>query len=123
MNGEYAFGVQIHLEPQSPAVRLEPAVVETRCLLTAPTPGEEGWLFFRDHCWRGEIRDERPVRELLEEHLGHTVVGVELRGLHVDEAYREALEAEIAADLNAFRADSIGEVVSKYLGSRLEVEH
>lgn len=122
MEGRFAFAVELRLEPDTSAVRLEPTVVETRCLLAAPEPGEDGWLFFRDTLWRGEIGDEDHVRSLLADHIGLPVESASFRGFHVDEAYREALETEIAEDLAAFRADSVTEVIHKYLGSTLEVE-
>ena len=49
------------------------------------------------------------------------VRSVEFRELRTDEAYLEALRSAIAADLGAFDADAVDEVVRKYLGSRIHV--
>ena len=50
------------------------------------------------------------------------VTSVSFRELQTDEAYLDALKAEIAEDLEPFNADSVTEVVSKYLGSSIRVE-
>ena len=49
------------------------------------------------------------------------VRSVEFRELRTDEAYLEALRSAIAADLGAFDADDVDEVVRKHLGSRIHV--
>jgi hypothetical protein len=50
------------------------------------------------------------------------VLSVEYRALETGEAYLDALKGEIRADLGTFNADSVSEVLNKYLGSSLEVE-
>ncbi|WP_255168646.1 LWR-salt protein [Natrononativus amylolyticus] len=124
MRARYAFRVELALDPRDADVALEPSTVERRCLLEAADPGSEGWRFFRDTLWRGEVGDDAHVRSLLSEKLGPGLVveRVEFRGLHTDEEYLEALKAEIEADLPAFKADTVSEVLSKYLASRLEVD-
>ncbi|GAB3019446.1 LWR-salt protein [Natronobiforma cellulositropha] len=122
MDAHYAFAVTIRLEPATDEVRLERPTLERRCLLEAPEPGTEGWMRFRELCWRGEVADETYARRLLGEKLGLSVEAVSFRALHTDEAYLEALKAEIAESLEAFKADSVTEVLSKYLGSSLVVE-
>ncbi|GGM55467.1 hypothetical protein J2752_000749 [Halarchaeum rubridurum] len=122
MEGRYVFAVRFRLEPERD-VTVDPDTFETRLVRPAEPPGEAGWLFFRDTLWRGEIGDEAHVRELTAEALGGvTVLDVDYRAFEVDAAYREAFREEIAANLDAFRAESVDEVVNKYLGSSLEVE-
>ena len=79
-------------------------------------------MFFRDNLWRGEVNDERHFRQLTEEALGETVLSVEYRALETDADYLAALKETIGDDLDAFNADSVAEVLNKYLGSSLEVE-
>ena len=122
MDARYVFAVRFRLEPAAEGVSVDPAEFDTRLYREADPPGEEGWRFFRDNLWRGEVNDERHFRELTEEALGVPVAGVEYRALETDEEYLEALKEEIAADLESFKADSVSEVLNKYLGSSLEVE-
>jgi hypothetical protein len=46
-----------------------PDEFETTVRWPAAAPGEPGWLFFRDHCWRGEAADEAHLRTLLADRL------------------------------------------------------
>ncbi|SIR67620.1 LWR-salt protein [Natronorubrum thiooxidans] len=123
MEAQYVFRAQVRLEADDPSVSIEPATAETSVTfaLEAPEPGTEGWLFFRDTLWRGELGDAAYGRQLAEEWLGDPVESVSFRELQVDQAYFEALKAEIAADLETFNADHVSEVLSKYLGSSIRV--
>lgn len=121
MEGRYAFAVRFRLDP-SRDVTVEPNEFETRLFREAEPPVEDGWLFFRDNLWRGELADESHFRDLAAEALGVTVLDVDYRAFEMDEAYREAFREAIAADLDAFRAENVDEVVNKYLGSSVEVE-
>ena len=121
MNARYAFRVQFRLEPEATDVTVERPTFETRVTVTAPEPGREGWRFFRDVCWRGEVNDQRYARELFERKLGVPVESVSFSALEADEAYVEALKAEIAANLEQFNAENVSEVLSKYLGSSINV--
>lgn len=126
MDARYAFRVRIRIEPARDDVSIAPSSAETTLTLfrEAPEPGTEGWLFFRDTLWRGEIGDEDYGRRLAAEWLGvpeRTVQAVEFRELQTDQAYFDALKAEIAADLEPFKADTVSEVISKYLGSSVRV--
>jgi len=126
MDARYAFRVRVRIEPAHDTVSIEPSSAETTLTLfrEAPEPGTEGWLFFRDTLWRGEIGDEDYGRRLAAEWLGvpeRTVQAVEFRELQTDQAYFDALKAEIAADLEPFKADTVSEVISKYLGSSVRV--
>ena len=53
--------------------------------------------------------------------LGVPVVAVEFRELQTDEAYLASLRDAVAEDLAEFRADSVDEALSKYLGSSIRV--
>jgi hypothetical protein len=118
---EYVFAVEVHLSPSDPDVWLEPASVETTLHKRAPTPGEDGWLFFRDNLWRGDVNDHDHLRELAAETLGVEVRSIEFRELRTDEAYYDALRGAIAEHLELFQADDVPAVVTKYLGSRIHV--
>jgi hypothetical protein len=120
-HAEYVFGCRFRLDPDPPDLRADPAEFETKLHREADPPGEDGWLFFRDNCWRGELNDPDYFRELTEEALGVTVLSVDFRELRTDQSYLDALKAEIAGDLDPFNADDTAEVVSKYLGSSIRV--
>ena len=125
MQAAYVFGVAFRLDP--PAAAVDPDRFETTMEVPASEPGTDGWLFFRDRLWRGEIGDEPAFRRVAAERLGVAgseaveVTAVEFRELRTDEAYRDALRDAIAADLAPFNADSVDEVVHKYLGSSVHV--
>lgn len=120
-DAEYVFAVRLRLSPSDPTVRLDPAAVETTLFKRAAPPGEDGWLFFRDNLWRGEVNDHDHTCELAEEMLGVDVESVEFRELRTDEAYYEALQDAIDGNLELFNADDVPEVLTKYLGSRIHV--
>ncbi|QLD84254.1 LWR-salt protein [Natronomonas halophila] len=117
----YLFTVQLYLDAEAPDVWLDPAITETTMHKAAAEPGEEGWMFFRDNLWRGEINNYEHTRRLAEEALGMEVRSIEFRELRASEAYYEDLQAEIGEHLDAFKADDAAEVVKKYLGSRVHV--
>ncbi|WP_254761970.1 LWR-salt protein [Natrinema marinum] len=126
MDARYAFRVRVRLEPAREGVSLEPGSAATTVTLfrEAPEPGTESWLFFRNTLWRGEVGDEDYARRLAAEWLGvpeRTVEAVDFRELQTDEAYFDALKGEIAADLAAFKAETVSEALSKYLGSSVRV--
>ena len=117
----YVFRVRFRPAPDE-GVRLDPATFETVARWPAATPGEAGWLFFRDHLWRGDVNNEGHLRDRFTEVLGVPVESVRFSELATDGAYFEALESEIAANLDAFNADGVPEVLNKYLGSSVRVE-
>jgi len=125
MDAAYVFRVAFRIEPCDAAI--DPDRFETTMEIQAHAPGDDGWLFFRDRLWRGEVGDESSFRRVAADRLGIAdsegieVVAVDFRELRVDEAYRETLRAAIAADLDRFNADSVDEVVHKYLGSSIHV--
>jgi hypothetical protein len=120
-DARYVFGVRFRLQPTASGVTVDPARFETTLYRAADPPGEEGWRFFRDNLWRGELADPDHFREMTEEALGVAVESVDFRELRTDEAYLDDLKAAIADDLAAFNADSTSEVLSKYLGSSIHV--
>ena len=125
MDAAYVFRVAVRIDPPDAAV--DPDRFETTMEVPASDPGTDGWLLFRDRLWRGEIGDEPAFRRLAERRLGVAdaasvdVVDVDFRELRTDPAHREAFEDAIAADLARFNADSVDEVVRKYLGSSVHV--
>lgn len=121
-SARYVFAVEFRLEPASGDLTLSPAQFETTLYRRADSPGRDGWLFFRDHLWRGELTDPDHFRSVTEEALGVPVTAVSFRELQADEAYLEALRAEVASALSAFRADSVDRVLTNYLGSSIRVE-
>ncbi len=120
-DAEYVFRLVLQLSPRDPDVRIEPESVEVTMFERAAPPGEEGWLFFRDNLWRGEVNDHENLRHLAEEALGTEVHSIEFRELRTDETYLEALKDEVDENLELFRADDVAEVITKYLGSRVHV--
>lgn len=120
-DAEYVLGCTFRLDPVPGELRAEPAAFETKLYRRADPPGDEGWLFFRDNCWRGELNDPEYLRELTEEALGVTVTAVDFRELQTDEQYLDALKDEIGTNLELFNADTVSEVLSKYLGSSIRV--
>ena len=119
VNAAYVFRVAFRIDPDG--ARADPDRFETTVEVPAPEPGAEGWLFFRDRLWRGEIGDEPSARRFLGERLGVEVVAASFRELRTDRAYLDALEAAIDADLSRFNANSVDEVLHKYLGSSIHV--
>ncbi|TKX56977.1 hypothetical protein EXE44_12150 [Halorubrum sp. SS7] len=125
MEAAYVVRVAVRLDP--PAAAVDPDRFETTMELPASEPGTDGWLFFRDRLWRGEVGDEPSFRRLAEERLGladapgAAVVAADFRELRADEAYLGALKEAIADELGRFNADSVDEALHKYLGSSVHV--
>jgi hypothetical protein len=119
MDAAYVFAVAFRLDPGGATV--DPERFETTMEVPASDPGTDGWLFFRDRLWRGEIGDEPSFRTLASDRLGVEVVSVEFRELRTDREHLDALETAIADDLGRFNADSVDEVLHKYLGSSIHV--
>jgi len=117
---EYVFRVNVRLET-APGYTAEPAEFETVLSRAADPPGEDGWLFFRNTLWRGELGDAAHGRRLAEDALGVPVESVSFSELQTSEAYFEELKTAIAADLSLFNADTVSEVLNKYLGSSIRV--
>jgi len=117
----YVFRVTVRLDPD-PGYSVEPDTVETVLSRAADPPGEEGWLFFRDTLWRGELGDAAHGRRLAADALGVPVESVSFSELQTTEAYLDDLKAAIADDLALFNADGVSEVLKKYLGSSIRVE-
>ena len=116
----YLFRVTVRLEPE-PGYRAEPDSFETVLSRAADPAEQEGWLFFRDTLWRGKLGDDAHGRRLAEDALGVPVESVSFSELRTSEAYLDELKAAIAEDLGAFNADTVSEVLKKYLGSSIHV--
>lgn len=117
----YVFRITFRLEPRTNGVSVEPNRFETTLSRRADPPGEEGWLFFRDNCWRGALADGAHFRTLTEEALGVPVESVTFSELRTEESYLTALKEEIAANLDEFNAENADRALSKYLGSSIHV--
>jgi hypothetical protein len=120
-SARYAFAVRFQLNASASEWRADTRTVERTCYREAAPPGEPGWLFFRDHLWRGKCNHPEHLSRLVGEAFDLPVEGIEFRGLRTDEAYFTALKEEIATDLALFNADSTAEVIKKYLGSSIQV--
>jgi len=70
MTARYVFAVEFRVPVDDPELRLDPETFETKLYRSAAPPGEEGWLFFRNNLWRGEVGDETHLRQLASEELG-----------------------------------------------------
>ncbi|ATW90024.1 hypothetical protein halTADL_3322 [Halohasta litchfieldiae] len=119
MDAAYVFRVRFRLDPDD--VRVDPNEFETVLRIPAAEPGKEGWLFFQQHLWRGKVGDEKHLREIAEDHLGVSVSAASFSELETDEPYLDALKDEIAVGVARFNADSVDEVLHKYLGSSIHV--
>jgi len=120
-SARYVFRVELRLEPDAAGLWTDPDRVETTLYRAADDPGTSGWLFFRDTLWRGELADEPHFRRLVEDELGCPVASASFSEFRTDETHLDALKAEIADDLSLFNADSVSEVLTKYLGSSIRV--
>jgi len=120
MNAAYVFRVEFRLDPEGATIA--PDRFETTMELPANEPGTDGWLFFRDRLWRGgSATNRRSGGWRASDRLGVEVVAANFRELRTDEAFLDALQSAIAADLDRFNADSVDEVLHKYLGSSVHV--
>lgn len=120
-SARYVFRVEFRLEPRVAGVSVSPAQFETILYRAAEQPGEDGWLFFRDHLWHGELGDEAYFREVADDALGVPVTSVSFREFETDEEYLDALRAAVGEQLDEFNADTVDEAISKYLGSSIRV--
>lgn len=117
----YKFRVRFRIEPAQSEISVSPEAFETTLYRTADPPGEPGWLFFRDHLWRGNVGDEKYFREVAEDGLGMPVESILFSELETDRAYLDALRDAMGAQLGAFKADTVDEALKKYFGSSIHV--
>jgi hypothetical protein len=122
MHAEYVFRVRFRLAPEG-GVSVSPEEFETVLRVPAADPGDpdDEWLFFRDNCWRGEVADERHLRDRAEEMLGVPVVSVSFAELATDTAYLDALKTAIDEHIEEFGDDTVSRVLTTYLGSSIRV--
>jgi len=118
---EYVFGVRFRLEPASASVRADPSSFETTLYRRADPPGTDGWLFFRDNLWRGELAAPEQFREIAEEALGVPVESVTFSELQTGKNYWERLQAAVGDHLEEFNASSAERALTNYLGSSIRV--
>lgn len=123
-SAEYVFSTRFHLTAQAD-VRLDPGTFETTLFISADPPGEEGWLFFRNNLWRGEVSDESHMRDIGEDILGVPVEHIAFRELRTTPAYLDELKEAINEELDTRamfgNADNAEEVLKNYLGSSIHV--
>ncbi|QLH84128.1 LWR-salt protein [Halosimplex pelagicum] len=117
----YVFRVTVRLDPDDPGVWTEPDTFETTVYRAADSPGEPGWLYFRDNLWRGDCGDEAHMRAVAEDALGVAVDSVDFRELRTTQRYLDDLRAAVADDLGEFNASTVDAALSKYLGSSIHV--
>lgn len=120
-SAQYVFKVEFRIDPTMSDVTVTPSQFTTTLYRDADQPGQEGWLFFRDNLWHGELADQKYFRELTEEALDVTVTSVSFSELQTNKEYLEQLRSEIGINLEEFNADNTDEVLSKYLGSSIRV--
>ncbi len=120
-SAEYVFAVTVSLAPNAPGVVADPATFETTLYRRCDLPGEDGWLFFRDNLWRGDLNDEAHFRTLAEEALGVPVESASFSELRTDETHLDRLRSAVGEDLSTFNADTVDGALTKYLGSSIHV--
>ncbi|WP_330631505.1 LWR-salt protein [Halocatena halophila] len=122
---EYVVRVTFRLEPNTG--RIDPQRFQTTVAWPAPTPGEEGWLWFRNHLWRGELTATGPVRERAARTLDVAhIEQISFSELQTTESYLDALYEKIETRLDdpdrPFKsATSIEAVIRNYFGSSIRV--
>ncbi|MFB6157569.1 MAG: LWR-salt protein [Haloferacaceae archaeon] len=116
-----AYVFRVRFRPDPDGVRVDPATFEATVERPADPPGTEGWLFFRDHLWRGEVADGRAMRAWATDRLRVPVESVAFAELRTDEVHLDALRAAIADDLRRFNAEDVDGALTKYLGSSIHV--
>lgn len=121
MSLTYVFNVRFCLETVAGA-SADPQEFETTVRVTPPSPGDPGWMLFRDALWHGEVNDPVYACRLAESWLDVPVVSCEFAELRTDEASLDELRDEIAEHLDAFNASSVRETLHKYFGSAIHVE-
>ncbi|MFC7195946.1 LWR-salt protein [Halosimplex aquaticum] len=119
-NAAYVFRVTVRLEPGARGVG-DAGHLRDDGVPRGGSPGEPGWLYFRDNLWRGECGDESYMREVTEDALGTTVASVSFSELRTTQGYLDDLRETIADNLDLFNASTVDEVLSKYLGSSIHV--
>jgi hypothetical protein len=120
MDAAYVFRVRLRVTATGDAT-VDPDAFETTFRDAAPEPGTDGWLFFRNYLWRGDVTDHEHARRFVDERVDVAVERVEFRSLRADREYVDALRDAVADDLDAFNADDVDAALSKYLGSRIDV--
>ena len=65
MDGAYVFRVRFRVTAAGDAT-VDPDAFETTFRNAAPAPGTDGWLFFREYLWRGNVTDHEHARRFVE---------------------------------------------------------
>ena len=119
MEGHYVFRVRFRLA--SSTVDVDPETFETVVRYPAAAPGDDGWRFFEEWLWHGDLTDERRFRDVVEGWLGVTVVSVRFSELVVDGAYLDAWTDAVASEVDRYNAASVRAVRHNHLGSSIRV--
>lgn len=122
-SSEYVFRVRFSL-PNKADMRIEPETFETTIYRPAESPGETGWLFFRNNLWRGAVNDEPHLRETVGTALGVPIESITFSELRTNQAYLDELKAAIESELDRSTfgaATSVSDVLKQYLGSSIHV--
>lgn len=122
-SAEYVFRVRFSLQIKAD-VRVDPETFETTIYRPAESPGETGWLFFRDNLWRGAVNDEQHFRETTETTLSVPIESITFSELRTSQAYLDELKAAIESELDRSTfgaATSVSDVLKQYLGSSIHV--
>ncbi|WP_423999619.1 LWR-salt protein [Haloarcula salina] len=120
-SARYVFRIEVRLPSTVEGLWADPDRFETTLYRTADPPGTDGWLFFRDMLWRGDLADEVHFRRLATDELGCPVESASFSELRTDDDYLAALRDEIASELDRFDADTVDAVLRTYLGSSIHV--
>lgn len=120
-SARYVFRIEVRLPPPADGLWTDPDRFETTLYRAADPPGTDGWLFFRDMLWRGDLADETHFRRLAADELGCPVESASFSELRTDEDYLSALRGAVAAELDRFDADTVDAVLRTYLGSSIHV--
>ncbi|MBV0901688.1 LWR-salt protein [Haloarcula salina] len=120
-SARYVFRIEVRLPSAADGLWTDPDRFETTLYRAADPPGTDGWLFFRDMLWRGELADETHFRRLAADELGWPVESASFSELRTDDDYLAALREAIAADLDRFDPDTVDAVLRTYLGSSIRV--
>lgn len=120
-SARYVFRIEVRLTPAAAGLWTDPDRFETTLSRAADPPGTDGWLFFRDMLWRGELADEAHFRRMVADEFGSPVESASFSEHRTDDDYLAALREAIAADLDRFDDDTVDAVLRTYLGSSIHV--
>ncbi|MCL9816637.1 LWR-salt protein [Natronocalculus amylovorans] len=119
MDSGYIFRVEFRLSPAIGSV--EPHRFKTVYRHPLVAPPKDGWLFFRDWLWHGELTDRAQFRPIVSDALGVTVTNVQFSEVVISQPELECLDVAIENNLNKFGPDTSTAVRHAHLGSSIRV--